>query len=72
MVLIVVTFVLMLLTRVFSVVILVAFVTPALLPETAILLTVKTAPLFGMFVNPDPSPTNFAEIVPAEIEEKEP
>ena len=23
-------------------------------------------------VNPDPSPTNFAEIVPAEIEEKKP
>ena len=48
-----------------TVVILDPFATPALLPDTAILLIVfnellidNTAPLFGIFVNPLPSPIN--------------
>ena len=43
-----------------------------LLTVITLLLTVKTAPVFGIAVNKDPSPTNLAKIVPAEIVEKNP
>ena len=43
-----------------------------LLIVITLLLTVKTAPVFGIAVNKDPSPANLAKIVPAEIVEKNP
>ena len=55
-----------------TVVILVAFVAPVLLTVVRLLLSVKTAPVFGIAVNKDPSPTNLEKIVPAEIVEKNP
>jgi hypothetical protein len=37
-----------------------------------VLLIVSTAPVFGIAVSEDPSPTNLAKMVPAEIVEKNP
>ena len=52
--------------------ILVTFVVAVLLTVLRLLLRVKTAPVFGIAVNKDPSPANLAKIVPAEIVEKNP
>ena len=55
-----------------TVVILLPFNDAVLLTVVRLLLIVKTAPVFGIAVSKDPSPTNFAKIVPAEIVEKNP
>ena len=78
-VLIVVVFVLTALRRLLTVLtfvlIVVAFVLTAfskLLIVVTLLLTVSTAPLLGILVKSEASPTNLPYIVPAEIVEKNP
>ena len=71
-VLTVVTLVLTELRRLLIVVIFVVFVPVVLLTVISELLIVKTAPVFGIAVNNEPSPANLALIVPAEIVVKNP
>ena len=78
-VLIVVALVLTEFSRLLTVLTLVVIVVALVLTEfrrllivVTLLLTVSTAPLLGMLVNNEASPTNFPYTVPAEIVEKNP
>ena len=55
-----------------TVVMLLAFNDAVLLTDIRLLLTLNTAPVFGIAVNEDPSPTNLAKIVVAEMVVKNP